>query len=211
MPLAHEATRTPPSAAGGPSNVVVFAKRATKCGPGPIPYPYAMDVPLAVTSRREVREYSDRGISDDAVLRILDAGRVSGSSKNRQPWRFLVVENPDLRDRVAESVYAPGNVEGAALVIAIAVRGKGPTAFDAGRAAQNMMLVAWNDGIGSCPNGIADAEAIERALTLAEDEHTVTVLTFGYPSRPRDPERHSPAEWIARADRKPLDEIVARL
>jgi nitroreductase len=170
-----------------------------------------MDVFLAVTSRREVREYSNRAIPDDAARRILEAGRISGSSKNRQPWRFLVLEDPQLRERIAESVYAPGNVRGAALVIAVAVSGKGPTSFDAGRAAQNMMLTAWNDGIGACPNGIADAEAIERELGLAESEHPVTVLTFGYPARPRDPERHTPEEWIARADRKPFDEVVARL
>jgi nitroreductase len=89
--------------------------------------------------------------------------------------------------------------------------GKGPTSFDAGRAAQNMMLAAWNHGIGACPNGIADGEAIEGALGLAEGEHPVTVLSFGYPARPRDPERHSPEEWLARADRKPLDEIVKRV
>jgi nitroreductase len=170
-----------------------------------------MDTLLAVTSRREVRDYSDRAIPEDAVLRILEAGRISGSSKNRQPWRFLVVGDPQLRDRVADSVYAPDNVRGAALVIAIALSGKGPTSFDAGRAAQNMMLVAWNDGIGSCPNGIADAEAIAGALGLSEGENAVTVLSFGYPARPRDPARHSPEEWIARADRKPLDEVVKRL
>ena len=170
-----------------------------------------MDVFLAVTSRREVREYSDRAIPDDAVHRILEAGRISGSSKNRQPWRFLVVEDPKRRERIAESVYASGNVRGAALVIAIAVSGKGPTTFDAGRAAQNMMLTAWDDGIGACPNGISDADAMQEALGLAEDERTVTVLTFGYPARSRDPGRHSPEEWIARADRKPLEEIVERL
>jgi nitroreductase len=170
-----------------------------------------MDVLLAVMSRREVREYADRPIPEDETLRILEAGRISGSSKNRQPWRFLVVEDPQLRDRVAESVYAPENVRGAPLVIAVAVSGKGPTSFDAGRAAQNMMLVAWNDGIGSCPNGIADAEALEGALGLGEGEHAVTVLTLGYPGRPRDPARHSPEEWSARADRKPLDEVTQRL
>jgi nitroreductase len=177
----------------------------------PIPYAYAMDVMLAVTSRREVREYLDRPIPDDALLRILEAGRMSGSSKNRQPWRFLVVEDPQQREQIAESVYAPDNVHGAAAVIAIAVRGKGPTSFDAGRAAQNMMLTAWNDGIGACPNGIADAEAIGRALELGDGEQAVTVLSFGYPARVRDPARHSPEEWIARADRKPLDEVVRRL
>jgi nitroreductase len=179
--------------------------------PSSITYAYAMDVRLAVTSRREVREYADRAIPDDAALRILEAGRISGSSKNRQPWRFLVVEDPQLREQIAEAVYAPENVRGAALVIAIAVTGKGPTSFDAGRAAQNMMLAAWNDGIGACPNGIADADAMGSALGLAEGEQTVTVLTFGYPARPRDPERHSPEEWLERADRKPLEEVVGRL
>jgi nitroreductase len=170
-----------------------------------------MDVLLALTSRREVREYADRAIPEDEVLRILEAGRISGSSKNRQQWRFILVEDPQARERVADSVYAPDNVRGAALVIAIAMSGKGPTSFDAGRAAQNMMLAAWNNGIGACPNGIADGEAIEGALGLAEGEHPVTVLSFGYPARPRDPERHSPEEWLARADRKPLDEIVKRV
>jgi nitroreductase len=170
-----------------------------------------MDVWPAVTSRREVREYSDVAIPDDAELRILEAGRISGSSKNRQPWCFFVVEDPQLRERVAESVYAPENVRGAALVIAIAVSGKGPTSFDAGRAAQNMMLTAWSDGIGACPNGIADADAIEQALGMSEGEHAVTVLSLGYPAHPRDPSRHSPEEWLARADRKPLDEVVKRV
>lgn len=169
-----------------------------------------MDVFLAVTSRREVRAYSESPIPEDAALRILEAGRISGSSKNRQPWHFLVVEDPDRREQVAEAVYAPDNVRGATLVIAISVTGKGPTTFDAGRAAQNMMLTAWNDGIGACPNGVADAEAMARALGLAEGESAVTVLSFGYPARPRVPERHSPEEWIARADRKPLDEVVRR-
>jgi len=178
---------------------------------GALPYPNGVDVFLAVTSRREVREYSDRPIPDDAVLRILEAGRISGSSKNRQPWRFIVVEDPALRERVAESVYAPGNVGGAALVIAIAVSGKGPTAFDAGRAAQNMMLTAWNDGIGACPNGISDSGALAAALGLGEEEQTVTVVTFGYPARRRDPELRSPEGWIARADRKPLVELVRRV
>ncbi|HWF75217.1 MAG TPA: nitroreductase family protein [Solirubrobacteraceae bacterium] len=167
-----------------------------------------MDVRLAVASRREVRDYADRPIPEDEVQRILEAGRISGSSKNRQPWRFYVVEDPDVRDRVAGSVYAPDNVRGAPLAIAIAVSGKGPTSFDAGRAAQNIMLAAWNDGIGACPNGVADAEAMRTVLGLAEGESVVTVLSLGYPAHPREADRRSPEEWIARADRKPLEEIV---
>ena len=81
-----------------------------------------MDTFLAVASRREVRDYAGRPIPVDAVQRILEAGRISGSSRNRQPWRFLVVGDPGVRERVAEAVFAPGNVRGAALVVAVAVR-----------------------------------------------------------------------------------------
>jgi nitroreductase len=170
-----------------------------------------VDAFLAVASKREVREYSDRPVPDATVRRILEAGRIAGSSGNRQPWRFLVVADPRVREGLAEAVYAPGNVRGARLVVAISVRGSGPTAFDAGRAAQNMMLAAWNEGIGSCPNGMPDTNAVARVLGLEEDERPVIVLTFGYPGRARDPQRRSPEEWIARADRKPFEEVVRRL
>jgi nitroreductase len=170
-----------------------------------------VDVFLAVASKREVREYSDRPVPDAAVRRILEAGRIAGSSRNRQPWRFLVVADPGVRERLAEAVYAAGNVRGATLVMAIAVRGGGPTAFDAARAAQNMMLVAWNEGIGSCPNGMPDPDGVARVLGLEEDERPVIVLTFGYPARPRDPQRRPPEEWVAGADRKPFEEVVRRL
>jgi nitroreductase len=170
-----------------------------------------MDTFLSVASKREVRDYAGRPIPADAEQRILEAGRISGSSQNRQPWRFVVVESPSLRERLAEAVYRPGNVRSAALVVVIAMRGRGPTGFDAGRAAQNMMLAAWNDLIGSCPNGMPDPDAVGALLDLEDGEQPVTVLTFGYPVRTRDPERRTAIEWIERADRKPFDDVVQRL
>jgi nitroreductase len=165
-----------------------------------------MDAYLAIVSRREVRDYDGRPLPDDAVRRILEAGRMAGSSRNRQQRRFVVL--PD-REAVAAAVFNPGNVRGAALVVAIVVSGKGPLALDAGRAAQNMLLAAHADGIGSCPNGIADAEVMAAAVGIAEGEQVATVLTFGYPARPSDPERRSAEEWIARANRKPFDDVVS--
>lgn len=170
-----------------------------------------MDAFLTVSSKREVREYSDRPLPDAALRRILDAGRATGSSRNRQPWRFVVVEDHTLREKLASAVYVPSNVRGAALVVVVAVSGKGPTAFDAGRAAQNMMLTAWNEGIGSCPNGMPDPEALASLVGLTDDERAVTVLSFGYPARARNPERYLPEQWIERADRKPFEEVVRRL
>jgi nitroreductase len=170
-----------------------------------------MDTFLSVASKREVREYAGRPVPADAEQRILEAGRISGSSRNTQPWRFLVVESPSLRERLAEAVYRPANVRSAALVVVIALHGRGPTGFDAGRAAQNMMLTAWNDHIGSCPNGMPEPEAVAALLDLEDGERPMTVLTFGYPVRTRDPERRTATEWLERADRKPFDDVVQRL
>jgi nitroreductase len=165
-----------------------------------------VDTWLAVASRREVREYADRELPDEVVRTILDAGRLAGSAQNRQPWRFVAVETPAVRARLAGAVYEPANVHGAKLVVAIVGRGS----LDTGRAAQNMLLAAWNEGVGSCPNGLRDPDAAREALGLDPDGEIAIVLTFGYPARPRDPMRRTPEEWSARANRKPLDELVER-
>jgi nitroreductase len=164
-----------------------------------------MDAFLAVASKREVRRYADRPLPEDAVRRVLDAGRVAGSSRNRQARRFVVLSD---REAVAATVHMPGNVLGAALVVAIVTGRKGPAGFDAGRAAQNMMLTASNEGIGSCPNGIADPETLASLAGAGEDEQVAIVLTFGYPARPVDPSSRSAEEWVERADRVPFEQAV---
>ena len=170
-----------------------------------------MDAFLAIVSKRDVREYAGTPIPADVATRILDAGRLAGSAVNRQPWRFLVVESADLRNRLAEAVYAPANVRGAVLVVAVVASGKGPIGFDCGRAAQNMMLAAWNEGVASCPNGLADTEKAGGTLGLGEGERAQIVLSFGYPAKSRDPRSRTAAEWSARANRKPLEEITRTL
>jgi nitroreductase len=165
-----------------------------------------MDTFLAVTSRRETRKYADRPISEEITREILDAGRLAGSAQNRQPWRFLVVEDAAAREQLADAVYEPTNVRGAKLVVAVLAKGS----LDTGRAVQNMLLVAWNEGVGSCPNGIADLERARAALGLGEEDELAIVLTFGWPARPADPLRRTPEEWSGRANRKPLDELVER-
>jgi nitroreductase len=157
-----------------------------------------MDTFLTVASRREVREYSDAPIPGEIVHRILDAGRLSGSSRNSQQWEFVIVRD---REAMAKAVYAPDNVRGATLVVAIA---GSAFPFDKGRAAENMMLAAWNDGVGSCPNGISDSEAAERIVGAS----VAIVLSFGYPAKPVDPNVRTAEEWSSRAKRKPYDEVV---
>ena len=170
-----------------------------------------MDVRLAIASRREVRRYGPEPVPPDVLDRILDAGRLSGSAQNRQPWTFLVPETRDRVERLAAAVYAGDNVLGAPVVVAIAVRGKGPVSFDAGRAAQNMLLQAWSEGVGGCPNGIADHDAAAAALDLDGEERIAIVLSLGYPATPRRPDARSADEWSQRANRRPLADVVRRL
>jgi nitroreductase len=169
-----------------------------------------VDTYLAVASKRDWRSYADRPIPENVVTRIIDAGRVAGSGANKQPWTFVVVEDAERKQRLAETVYAAGNVLGAALVIAIATPGGGRT-LDVGRAMQNTMLVAWNDGVVSCPNGMPDPAQTAEVLGLEGDLEPVIVLTFGYPRRPRDPESKSAEEWSREANRKPLGELLKRV
>jgi nitroreductase len=161
-----------------------------------------VDVYTAIASKRDERRYADRRLSDEHVERILDAGRLAGSSRNTQNWEFVVVEH--AQEALADAVYAPENVRTAGLVVAI-VGSAFP--FDAGRCAQNMMLAAWDQGISSCPNGIRDAEA---AAAICGGEVRM-ILSFGYPEKPRDVAARSAEEWSATANRKPLGELVRRV
>jgi nitroreductase len=161
-----------------------------------------MDVYLAIASKRDQRDYSDSPIPEDVAERILDAGRLSGNSQNKQLWEFVLVET--ARARLADAVYEPRNLLGAQLVVAICGE---PRPVDVGRCAQNMMLCAWGAGVTSTPNGVRDQDAAAAVCGAP----VKLVLTFGFPARPRDPEARGPEEWSARAKRKPLDQLVRRV
>ena len=161
-----------------------------------------MDAFLAIASKRDGRAYADTPIPDAVASRILDAGRLSGSSRNTQKWEFVLVEA--ARAELADAVYASENVSGATLVVAIVGEAGG---FDVGRCAQNMMLAAWNDGVVSCPNGIRDPDAAARIC----GGEVKMILSFGYPERPRDPNARTAEEWSAGANRRTLDELVRKV
>ena len=97
------------------------------------------------------------------MARLLDARRLSGSSRNARPWTFAVPGSRERVERIAGSVFVP-DVLSAGAMIAILVRGEGTVLFDAGRATQSMLLAAWAAGVAACPNRLADADAAQDAL-----------------------------------------------
>lgn len=167
-----------------------------------------MNTYLAIASKRDTRRFADKPVDQATVARILQAGRVSGSARNRQPWQLLVIGD-DLWAELGEVVTRPSNLVTARLMVGLAKNSEVSTAdFDLGRAAQNMMLAAWDSGLDSCPNGIADRERGERLLGVTDPYVLQTILTFGVPSRPRDPESRDAAVWVDEADRLPLEQIA---
>jgi nitroreductase len=166
-----------------------------------------LDAYLCIVSKREVRQYSDRPIAEDVLERILQAGRATGSSRNRQQWRLVVVRGQETLAQVADTVAAPENVRGCQLAIAVVLENQSP--WDGGRLAQNLMLAAWSLGVGTCPNTPTppNRDECKRLLGLPDDADIVTILSCGYPAEPVP--RGSDADAIlARIDRKPLSEIV---
>mgnify|MGYP000462789420 FL=1 len=141
----------------------------------------------AINTLRVVRAFSDEPIADGHLERILNAGRRTGSSKNDQHWAFVVIRDRDhLRELASVGHYA-GHLAGATVAIAIVTPDasghyNNSVMWDSGRAAQNMVLAAWELGIGSVPATVYDHELASRLLGLPEDRRCDFLLSFGHPA-----------------------------
>ena len=117
-------------------------------------------------------------------------GRRTASSKNRQDWTFIVVrDRAHLRELADVGKYAD-HLAGAAVAIALvrpAAKNEHQLAtylWDLGRAAQNMVLAAWELGVGSVPATVYDLDLAARLLGLPDDRRCDFLLSFGYPADP---------------------------
>ena len=147
-----------------------------------------MDTWKAIDSIRVVREFDRRRLDEGDLRRILDAGRRAGSSKNLQRWGFVVVKEEARLKRLAQAGPWATHVRGAAVAIALVTPDPhtdgAPLSvmFDLGRAAQNMVLVAWELGIGSCPATVYEQDLVRRELAIPADQHCEYLVSFGYPA-----------------------------
>jgi nitroreductase len=159
-----------------------------------------MDLYKGTIGKRDRRTFLPRPIPEESLRRILQAGRMTPSSKNAEPNRFVVITSTERKAAVAALSPMARWLATAGAVVVIAQTQEHP--FDAGRCAQNMMLAAYDDGIGSCPAHLPEA-ALGQLLGIPSDHFINRVIGFGY----IDPGRAGPPPGVARK-RIPLEELV---
>ena len=160
-----------------------------------------MDAYKAILTKRDTRSYTAEPIADEVLMRLLKAGRMAGSAKNRQPVRFvLIVDKANMAEIATCGDFSqPLGPATAAIAVCLA---PDESEFDAGRAAQNIMIAAWNEGLASCPLRIHHVDCGREKLGLPEGWYVPIVIALGHPEP-------SVPMSMGRA-RKPLDEYVHR-
>jgi nitroreductase len=155
----------------------------------------------AVRTVLAVRAYQDKGVPEDVIRRVAEAGRLTASASNRQPWHFVVVRNRDALQRLGHLVRTGPYISGSAFAIVVACERENALAVsDASRAIQSMILAAWDDGVGSNWTGFRGLTGVAAELGIPDTYEVLAVLPFGYPAR---------AIGKGKKNRRPLGEVVS--
>lgn len=159
----------------------------------------------AIRTVLAVREYSDRIVPQTTIQHVVDAGRLTASSQNRQPWHFIVVQNRETLQQLAALSPSGPYIAGAAFAVVVTVKPTPPSVSDASRAVQSMVLAAWSEGVGSNWVGVPKQpgerfDAMKNLLELPDDQEFVAILPFGYPAK---------AVGKGKKNRKPLAEVAS--
>jgi nitroreductase len=163
----------------------------------------------AITSRRNVRDFAPRPLPSDDLDRILEAGRRAPSSRNWQPWDFVVVTDQKQLVELAKVWRGGAHVARSGATVALVIaqtedeRTRLRAYYDLGQATIAMMIVAADLGIGSGHSAVGDQDQARRVLGLPEDRVAAFLVDFGYPAdRPLSP--------IRRPARRAFEEVVHR-
>lgn len=161
-----------------------------------------MDAYHAILTKRDTRSFTDQPVAEEVLRRILQAGRMAGSAKNLQPCRFVVVDDPTVAEKLAGCGQFSAWIPTAPVNIAVVIPADGRD-FDAGRAAQNIMVAAHAEGLASCPVTMHDGDCARQVLGLPADHRVVIVVAVGHPGE--GPRSRGPA-----GARLPFDDYVHR-
>ncbi len=137
----------------------------------------------------------------DVVRRIVEAGQLTGSSQNRQPWHFIIVDQREALRRLAALAPSGPYVAQAAFAIVVAIERTRFAVSDGSRAIQSMMLTAWSDGVGSNWVGFGGLSEAKPLLGIPDDLDLLAIVPFGYPAK---------GGGKGKKRRKPLAEVAHR-
>jgi nitroreductase len=160
-----------------------------------------MEVFEAVRTVLAVRKYQETPVPPDIVRRIVEAGRLTASASNQQPWHFIVVENRDTLRQLGALVRTGPYIAQAALAIVVAIEQTQFAVSDASRAIQSMILTAWSEGVGSNWTGFQGLTELKSLLGIPDGVDVLAVVPFGYPAQ---------AIGRGKKQRKPLAEVASR-
>src|SRR5215210_6624477 len=141
-----------------------------------------MEVFEAIRTMRAVREYLDRPVPEEVLRRVLEAGRLTASGMNAQPWHFIVVQDPETLRRLGALAKTGPYIAGASVAIAVAVNRTRLAVSDASRAIHAMLLTAWADGVGGNWVGFGGLDEAKALLGIPEELDLLAILPFGYPA-----------------------------
>jgi nitroreductase len=169
-----------------------------------------------IKGRQSDRKYAGTPIEQDKLDRVIEAGRMSPSACNAQPWKFVVVNDPELVLKVADAASAKligmnGFVAQAPVIIVIVrespnmsskvgatIKDKDYSLFDIGIATENICLQAKAEGIGSCIIGWFDEKMIRKLLGIPRSKRVELLITLGYSlSEQREKRRKPPEETVS--------------
>lgn len=144
-----------------------------------------MNVFEAISRKRAIREFKDEKLPPRIIEQILNAGRRAQSSKNRQPWNFIVMEDRGTLKALSKLGDYADHIAGAAVAVGIVTTD--PYAhyspfFDSGQSAAYMQLAAWELGVGSCMATIHKLDEARKLLGFPQDMYMQFAISFGYPA-----------------------------
>jgi nitroreductase len=133
---------------------------------------------------RAVRRFSEREIPEGVLTDILNVGRWTGSAKNTQPWRVVLVTERATLQKLSKLGQFAGHIAGAKCALVLVMDGAN-NAFDCGRLAERLMLGAWAHGVGSCIGSFfpdENAAEVKRLLGISEERWVRHAISLGYPA-----------------------------
>ena len=160
-----------------------------------------MEVFEAVRTVLAVRGYQDKPVPPEVVRRIVEAGRLTASSMNGQPWHFVVVENRDTLRQIGTLARTGPYIAQAPLAVVVAMEKTRFAVSDGSRAIQSMVLTAWSEGVGSNWVGFMGPDEIKPLLGIPDELDVLAIVPFGYPAT---------AVGRGKKKRKSLSEVAHR-